>query len=518
MASLTLGPDDIVALTAASEARRLSAQCELWPGWAVGDMPVLYVRRGWRMLLVGHPDPPPGFEGCDFAPEGGRATKGPVAAADCRVPWIPGSSGALELEHGGAIELNGRPTAAVPYPVAGASAPGRVAQLAAATCGAAFCAFVAGRVDRAWGAAAGPLPDYAGLQPVNNALGNLEGLILHDALWGAEGGHGAAATAAAAEAATAARALVLVRRERRQNMDDRVIADEQRSELVVGLAAYVAARAAQAAQTGQSAPAGCAVSGWQKALREVNCRGQGATYGRFRLTGMALAFLLDRLGEEWHDAATQGTPLDNLVEQRVKLDGGSGDDGALAAAQRRHGYLERLDEERAFVRGEQERRREQLSDLLFPRIGEGQKMVFDVEHLRLQGMAWLESALCQVSDSVAIHGGPLALDFGHALLSFDGPPVAVDLQQGLVHVSLPGRALRTSGDGEDFVIEHGAEFTDGLEVDCRGVYAKAGRGTVFNVDGELLISLRRPPAVWRRKRPGGSRADGPGTAPGGDAP
>jgi len=534
LARIVLESEDIVALTAVGEARRLSAQVELWPGWSFAATPVLLCRPGWRMLLVGHPDPPPGFEECDFL-AGGKAPDGLVLARFSRVPWIGGASGALELERGGAIDLMRHMTAVVPYPAADCPVPGRVARLAAAACGAAFAAHLARRIGHP---PLGPLPGYAALEPVNNALGALEGLILHDALWGEAGAAGAgeagaagAGEAGAAGAGEAARALVLVRRERRQNMDEVVIAREQRTELLSGLGAYVAARAAQAIQAdaggtwGASAraAAGDALAEWRGALRAVNRRGRGAAGGRFRLTGMACAFLLDRLGRSsWHDEASAGEALDALLERGVRLDGGSGDNSVVARTECRYGYLDLLDEETAYVRQEQDRRRGELRDLLggWVEAGDGdrgQKIVFDVSRLELRGMAWLEAGHRPVNANVAVYHGPVTFDFGCALLSFNGLPVAEDRKTGLLHVNFPGQAITMSGDGGPFSIDRGAEFTTGLEVDLPGLYVAATRGALFDVDGELMVRLRRPPAVWRR-RPAAKQAAAAGAAPGEAAP
>jgi len=525
LARIVLESEDIVALTAVGEARRLSAQVELWPGWSFAATPVLLCRPGWRMLLVGHPDPPPGFEECDFL-AGGKAPDGLVLARFSRVPWIGGASGALELERGGAIDLMRHMTAVVPYPAADCPVPGRVARLAAAACGAAFAAHLARRIGHP---PLGPLPGYAALEPVNNALGALEGLILHDALWG-EAGAAGAGEAGAAGAGEAARALVLVRRERRQNMDEVVIAREQRTELLSGLGAYVAARAARAIEAdaggawGASAraAAGDTLAEWRGALRAVNRRGRGAACGRFRLTGMACAFLLDRLGRSsWHDEASAGQAFDALLERAVRLDGGYGDNSVVARTQHRYGYLDLLEEEMAYVRQEQERRREELQDLLWgwAEAGDasrGQKIVFDVGRLELRGMAWLEAGHRPVNANVAVYHGPVTLDFGCALLSFNGLPVAEDRKTGLLHVNFPGQAIRMSGDGEPFAIHRGAEFSGGLEVDLPGLYVAATRGALFDADGELMVRLRRPPTVWRRRRPAGQ---GTGeAAPGGGAP
>jgi len=336
---------------------------------------------------------------------------------------------------------------------------------------------------------------YPTLSALNNALGNVEARALADALAERD-------EQAMFELATG---IALVRRERRKEMDDDLIAYERERERFEGLASYAGARALARASSRGYRPserfarlsgrrryrdAGVLLESRLALLRALNRRGYGANDVRFGAVGMALALLLDRLHPGWRpaleDVAQHADALDRAVESRVRFDGGAGDDRCIASLQERYGYVELLEAERKYEDEESRRRRELLDEV---RGAGGTRFTFDVSGLEPTGVECEHGARQQLGNYVHLYEGEVRFRFGKVELGFHGVPVLQDVRHGLFHVCVAGSPPRFLGDDSPVGIENGAEFVEGLVVSCPGVRVRAGAGYIKDVDGTIYVKI-----------------------------
>ncbi|MCL6450740.1 MAG: hypothetical protein K6T75_05525 [Acetobacteraceae bacterium] len=497
------------ALACLEEADHLTRRAGPWPDWSLARVPFLLYGAEGRCLLVGYPVSLPGFLPADgdgapgwpsglqvlpFGARGGGPPGRPPASWWMALDRaVPGLKGFLNLCRGGVLLLGGRAAAAVPLP--SAKNLSRPEDLVARMCRQGFRVYLDRWPEKTRVA---PNPAYPDLSPVNNALGNLEGQLLYDALFGAR-------IRDAENLREVARTFALIRRERRKDMPEALVGFERSVELAEGLGAYVEIQAlARSARSGyRPCPAFSAVAQGgsrlryqallgevREQLRAINLHGAGAGYQRFRFTGMALALLLDRLLDGWKARlADPGVYLDDLLEGQVRFDGGSGDDMAIASAQMRYQFVARLEDEKCYAQQEMRRRQEGLERLLGSR---GTRLVFDVSQLEPAGEAWVEAGRERISEAVTVHRDAAAFAFTDAVLCFEGVPVVEDRRQGLLHVCLPEAQLKLLGDGQPFHMDRAVHFTDGLEVECPGISIRARCGTLHDADGALLVRLGRP--------------------------
>jgi hypothetical protein len=523
-------PAHLRALLCLSEARRLSAYLRqargadyLWPGFDFGGVPICVYQGGVDALLVQHPDPPGEFQRVQL-PIPGLEGVG-VFYARGPLPYLPVVGSAV---------IGGHLTATLPLPV---FSPEAVPEgLVAALIHEAFHAFSASGRRRPPDASM--LSAYPELSAPNNALGNLEGLILHDILLeslahappamvattaattaAATAATTAATTAAATAAATAAYRFCLVRRERRGPLDETVVEYEQDLEADEGRARYVQTRSLLGALWGRPAansppylpgPAFQTLSGreaYDKApeliteqiakLRRINLNAAGAAWWRFFHTGMALALFADYLDPDWKRRVDAGQSLDAVIERGLVYDGGSGDEREIELVKTRYGYDERLAAEREFGRQEKRRKEGLLATLL---AGSGRRVTFDVSSLTAEeegeasgrfSLVWDPAEVEIITQNVRIHRRGLRFVGSGTDLAFSGVPVVEDLKNRLFHVNVRAERLDVEGDGRAQAIFRPAEFAEGLEVSLPGVVARATRGFVRNIDGTLYIKITR---------------------------
>jgi len=514
-AEVEVRPAHLRALLCLSEARHLSGYFRqargadyLWPGFDFGGVPVCIYQGGVDAFLVQHPDPPGEFQGVELPIPGLEDVA--VSYARGPLPYLPAV---------GSAAIGGHLTATLPLPV---FSPEAVPEgLVAALIHEAFHAFSASRRRRT------PDPSmlsaYPELSATNNALGNLEGLILHDILLESlvDSPPAAVASTAAATAASSGVAyrFCLVRRERRGPLDEAVVQYEQDLEADEGRARYVQTRSLLGALPGHPGansppylpgPAFQALSGreaYDKApeliteqiakLRRINVNAAGAAWWRFFHTGMALALFADYLDPDWKRRVDAGQSLDAVIERSLVYDGGSGDERELELVKTRYGYDERLAAEREFSRQEKRRKEGLLATLL---AGSGQRVTFDVSSLMAEeegaasgrfSLVWDPAAVEIITQNVRIHRRGLRFIGSGTDLAFSGVPVVEDLKNRLFHVRVSAERLGVEGDGRAQAIFKPAEFAEGLEVSLPGVVARATSGFVQNTGGTLYIKITR---------------------------
>lgn len=466
------------ALACVAEAWHIAKNTEIWPGWDLRKTPLALYKGDGSFFLSGHPHPPKGGREV-FWPAG---TTGPVVLHLATGTAPQPAAGAAS-----ACFYNGVWTAVIPLELVGETVEEALAFISLIW----QEGFRAGVLSN--GRAMSPpfISYYPVNKPVNNALGNIEGRLLRFARRTPEDAINELALG-----------FALIRRERRAQLDDEIVSYEQETEYYDGLPAYVSALALQrlASETHDPCPAFLRMAGPDirakasrhldarfSALERVNRRGLWARRQRFQLTGMGLAFLLDRIMPSWKErAVSPGVTLDALLEENVTFDGGSGDDSLIARIEMEFDYVQRLEEERAWAKEIEKMTRELLEGIL---SGQGLKLIFDISQLALTQAFFKEDHLHEVNEQLQVHTGPVTFHFGPTSLAFDGPPVIEDRRSGLLHVCLPVQRYRVEGDGSRFHLVKPAEFTEGLELNLGKVRVRAREGLIQPVDGALYIRI-----------------------------
>ncbi len=455
---LTANERERASLGCLGEAYRLWEHAgPLWPGWDFPSTPLLIVGET-RSFLAGTDRPPPGF----------RAVQSPLP-----VPLYCGP-----LPRAGALAA-----AVVPMGALDLQRPGGAVDFLGLVLREAFA------VHRARHGAMPAYPQalcrYPETSAPNNVLSRIEGLLLHELLTGDEPDH-----------AGLRLAFALVRRERREALDDDLVVGEKICELRLGLGRYLEVRAWKAALAGGFCPSPAfraltgsgpifepALAARYEGLRNT-CR--GVLRERFAYTGMALALCLDRLHPGWPEELAPHVFLDDLFERFVSFDGGDGDEAALLQAKERHGYFENLVAEREWVRRLHARREGLLAQTLG---ADGLRMVFDVSALDAPVVIHERAEVEPLGDQVLLYRGPCSFRFGLSTLEFEGVRVLEDRVSGLLQVvTRPGR-LRFYGDERPFGLHAPAEFTDGLSLDVPGVKVRARHGVIYDADGVLYVKI-----------------------------
>lgn len=488
------------ALICLAEAWHLARHLpDVWPGWDLARTPLAVYKNNGGFFLAGHPAPPRPARRVLWPVL--TLAGGPGASGGLREGREDGGHGDLPqpvllrrlpaaLTGGAAIvHYQGVPTAFVPVAWAGETGEEAVAYVARLL-GEAFRAHLRaiGREERA--DVAPPYPDDL---PVNNALGNIEGQLLLAAYH----------SRAEADLSRLAAAFALIRRERRAQLNDDLIAYERWREIHDGLPAYVQFHALEAAARSGYAPcqpfrdvygADTLAAGDQRArllalLESINRRGNGAGRNRFFYSGMGLALLLDRLSPGWQERLRDGGVwLDSLLEEHVRFDGGAGDDMLIAETENRFGYVRKLEEEREHARLVRQRKRELVDRIL---RGDGTLFIFDVSDLRLTRTRSEPGRVEPINDRLHIHTGPVHFEYGPTLLSFNGVPVVEDRRSGLLEVCIPGDRLKFLGDDNDMRLLRPVAFTHGFELNAGGVRVVARRGLIQPVEGAVFVKIQR---------------------------
>lgn len=424
----------------------------LWPGWEPAHTPVLIV-NGDTGYLAGVKTAPRGFQ--------------PVRGWD------------RPLYHGPAVAAGGANAAVIPAAVLDLEHPRGPAKFAGLILREAFAFHRTGRVP--------PYPVAIGRYPeasaANNVLSRIEGMILAGLLAGTADGEGRTAFA-------------LIRRERRERLDELLVEGEKICELRLGLGFYVEARAFQAAADPRYRPTAAfqTMTGSSPGFSEVVAERLGVLRSmhrqvsreRFAHTGMALALCLDRLLPGWTGALGPATFLDDLFEQAVDFDGGDGDEAVLLRAKEHYGYFDELVAERRRLRDLGARRAEFFASVL---NSPGLKLVFDVSALEPAMVTGDRARVEPLQDHTLLYRGACTFRFGPTTLDFEGVHLLEDRRNGLLQVvTRPGR-LRFEGDDRSFGLDVPAEFTAGLALDVPGVKVRARQGVMYDADGVLYVKL-----------------------------
>lgn len=467
------------ALACLAEAWQLARHADAWPGWDLRRTPLAlyYNSRKAPFFLAGHPRPPQDAEGV-FWPTG---TDGPPIY---RVfsPAFLGANEALVLPFAGV------PTAFVPLEWVGDS-PEDAFEFIFLLWHEGFHAFQSDcrKIDTA--ALALPYPDD---HPVNNALSGIEGRVLLEAR----------ETNREDDLRRLARAFALVRRERRGQMNDRLVEHERTCEYYEGLATYVGLLALEAelapgyppsvvfdrlaGENRRTAAAQVCARRYQ-ALTAVGCATGARRRRRFFYTGMGLALLLDRVHSGWKEVIhSPGVWLDTLLEETVVFEGNEGDDTLIAEVQVRHGYVTLLEEERAIAREFRRRKGEVFGGIIEER---GTTFIFDVSQLRLTDTRFDLNSPDSIDERLQLHRGSVRFQYGATSLSFRGIDVLEDRLNGLIEARVPGFRLKVTGDGSQVPLLRPAEFTEGLELRVGGIDVRAQRGTIQPVDGAIYVRI-----------------------------
>lgn len=450
---------------------------DVWPGWRPREHPLALCRRDGTLFLSGHPARPTEAEEV-FLPVG---VEGPAVY---RLRGLPEGVAAGPTP----VVFLGVPTAFVPLEevAAGEEAAVEFVSLLARE---SFRCFL-----QRWGKLTPPSPlvVYPDDQPVNNALGNIEGHLLLEAHRAAED-----------QVREVALAFALIRRERRAQLEDEQVQYERYHETQEGLAMYAAVRLLEeAAAPGYEPSAGFerlvggrlpdlargAVERRLEALRTINRKGLGATRRRFFYTGLGLALLLDRLRPGWKDELrAPGVWMDTLLDASVSFDGGERDDHLIAEVEFRYDYVSKLREEREHTRTVRRRKEELIAQVL---RGPGRVFVFDVSDLYLTGVQVDDDRLETIGERLRIHTGRASFRYGQTVLDFEGVPVIEDRHNGLIEVRLPGR-LTFLGDGNQLRVLRPTEFTEGLELQVDGVRVRARQGFIQPVGDAVYVKIFR---------------------------
>ncbi|MCL6580222.1 MAG: hypothetical protein K6U08_01180 [Firmicutes bacterium] len=513
---LEVGPVHLRALLCVAEARYLTGRLAathgpeyLWPGFDFSLVPLVFFEGSHVTVLAQHPDPPAEFRPLDLPLPGLEGV--PLHYHVGELPWLPAAA---------PVPVGGRVAAVLPFGVFREDAVPEV--------------LVAGLVHEAfhaherWHGRGAPdlsrLSRYPELSPTNNALGNLEGLILYDFLaprLTAPAGRSAGAPAEEpgsgpagdpAETERVAYDFSLIRRERRGPLEDDIIEYESSLERAEGVARYVEVKSLLGAMDGyHPGRAFVTLTGRDhythapdllrdqlERLRGINLRAAGAAWWRFFLSGMALALFADFADTDWKKKVMAGKPLDAVIEERVVYDGGAGDERAIEALKERYGYDARLDSEREHARQEKKRKQALLATLL---RGAGTRITFDLSALITEEtwwesgrfvLVWDPATVEVVTQNVRIHRHGLRFAGFGTEVCVTGLPVVEDLKHRLLHVSVPevGR-LSFQGDGRRCAMHRPAWFEEGLELRLPGVLARAKSGLVQNTGETLYIKILR---------------------------
>jgi len=286
---------------------------QVWPGWGTTRIPLLIRSREFD-LLVGHPSPPEGF---NALPDVTVADQ-PVYRRQGHLVPVPA---ATAWEVGGVWSV-AVPTRAEFQQAIDAQLGKGVVQLDAAS-------YVRAIVHEAFHAYAmtviqGNVPNFGADVDEGEMIQQLAALPDPDRPYNAEGA--ALAKALQVDYQTvheAAADFLKLRHARRSESDPAIVAYEQMTEWVEGLARYAEValmkRADQAGETSINYQAGTAV--WQQFLTDLAqpTSSPDGFRGRYYFLGAGQAFLLDRLLPDWKSRVlSEKISLEDLLQEAIK--------------------------------------------------------------------------------------------------------------------------------------------------------------------------------------------------------
>lgn len=488
-------PDEEAAgwLTALEQAMQPAVAAGVWPGWVPSQPAAVALRDGLGALVHGWAG-----AGRPIAGRGGGVLDRVVLVPAAEVAsWTGTAAGGAAGGRG-----DGLPTARDAAPIVLAVDEPSAAALAEVFYAAAFRRSCGLRAQPEAGA---PPRPAAVEDPGLIALAHLEGRLLAEAV-----GPAAATGSGTPGLEALALQVALVRRERRALLDDAAVAEERQAERELGLPAYVGRRCALRLGASRLGPRE------REALQGLGRQAQGE---RYRLSGCALALLLDLLGarpwggprsastdgawgpvvhgalgeggrpagggDAWRCAELARVDLDAALERLLAFDGGARDDAALAAAQRRHDFPALWRAERDAV-AEAEHVRQALVDQILQ--GPGTLLVCDVRGLGVPVVV-PHAPPEAVNASVELYrvGGTFRYAGGRTVIAREGP-VAHDRRAGLLQMRVATR-LAFSVDLQGLRPGDAVAFDQGLALEVPGLRIAAGSGQLVRIDGEFLVRL-----------------------------
>ncbi|HEY3315107.1 MAG TPA: hypothetical protein VGL40_07520 [Bacillota bacterium] len=478
---LALTQDETEALVCLRELLALArAAAPVWPGWDPSTIPFLLYKPSGSAFLVNHPFPPAEFYVINAGDSLGR---------------VYGYHGELrKLRRTGSSEINGFETVVVP--IAFGSGLDRSEAFLAELAGEAFHRHQEGLgIVPPLTAMADAYPD---LSAENNALGNLEGRVLFEAMASAR------QPEVVREAlAPVAREFLAVRQARRAGLPWEMAQYEETVELCAGPATYVEDRLLD---FGSQAPyrssrewrellgrerldyGGALLEKRLERLKSINARGEGATYDRFVLTGSAIAHLLDVLEPRWPARVLgAGASLTATLAEVAAFQPAAGP-GLLAKAQENHAYAAQYDDERAFADEEEARRQSLLDSVLGQR---GRRFVFDLSRVRMTGSDVDAAGVERIDQTRRLHRRRGTFFYRETMLDFAGLPVVEDRGGGTFTVVVPPRDLAFTVDHEPFSASEHGRFHQRLELTGPGVKVVASAGTIEYDDGIVYVHIER---------------------------
>lgn len=489
--NVTLTQDETEALVCLRELIALvRAGAPTWPGWDPGLVPFLLYKPSGNAFLINHPFPPAELYLINVGESLGK------------VYYYHGEL--RKLRRAGSGEINGFETAVVPI-----SFPPGLERSEA------FLARLAGEAFHIHQRGMGLLPPpadiadgYPDLSPENNALGNLEGQVLHEALTRAANAGAAVAGAANAGAAgeglaQLAREFLAVREARQKGLSREMVLYEQGVELYDGLAAYVED---QVLAFG-ARPSYEATREWRELfgrerldygrqeldrrrerLKTINLHGEGAAKDRFVVTGAAIAHLLDALNPRWRAALGQtGVPLTQILAKATGYKPSDASEG-LAAAKARHGYEARYEDERAFAAAESGKRESLLASVL---AQPGRRFVFDLSAVRPTGSDVDPAGIRRIDEARRIHTKRCTFFYRETMLDFRGLPVIEDRAKRTFLVIVPPRDLDFKLDHASYSPSDDGRFHQRLELTGPGIKVLAASGVVEYDQGTVYVRIER---------------------------
>lgn len=476
-----LTQDETEALVCLRELTALArAGAPVWPGWDPGLVPFLLYKPSGNAFLVNHPFPPAEFYEVNAGGSLGR------------IFYYHGEL--RKLRRAGSGEINGFETAVVPIAFGTGLERSEV-----------FLARLAGEAFHIHQRSLGLFPPLAGiadaypdLSPENNALGNLEGRVLYEALALA-----AQPGVAREDVAPLARGVLAVRQARQKGLSWEMVQYEQTAELFDGLTAYAEDRVL----TFGAQPSHKATPEWRdffgrerleygqqevarrrERLNTINRHGQGAAVEHFVLTGAAIAHLLDTLHPKWPARLDQtGTSLTDLLAEAAAFQPAAAPE-LLAAAQARHAYEAQYQDEREFAAAEAGQRESLLASVL---AQPGRRFVFDLSAVRLTGSDFDPASAERIDETRRVHRKRCTFFYRETMLDFRGVPVVEDRAKRSLLVIVPPRDLEFKVDHAPYSPSDGGRFHQRLELTGPGVKVIASSGAVEYDEGTVYIRIER---------------------------
>lgn len=483
------------AMEAVHLARALGDR--LWPGFHLADIPLAVYRPGADAYLINHPSPPEGFTPVSL----------PFAGSDT-IYYNPHTD---LFDAATSMPINGVLTAVIPDGSMFEQLDTRhrsAEEIIGITFHEAFHVF-----ESTWKIPPVNFMMYS-RYPVdsaaNNALGNLEGRLLAEAL----------VATRPDDRQNRTRTFLAVRHERRRSLDSDLAAYESGTEILEGLAYYVEIHSLQLAGEIDRAPLPQLVAADPDfhryahvdtlfkerldQLRKINLHGLNAQRRRFYVTGMAQAMLLDQIEPDWKTGYAAGARyLDDLLADKLipekrqiralEKEVATTDARLVHHVQIEYNYPSLLNEEKTAAEEYKKQQKQKLVDFL---NAPGRQLVLDVSALGWMG-SWRMDPMNQeiITPEVKIHTRMLRIGYADQGIALDFQRPVLQDNNGKRYVTVvPAAELTVRGDGQPLDLDQDGSTTVNQELVIRGpglnISAKASR---IEIKGRT-ITVRFQPA------------------------